>query len=397
MIKLRSLSSKGLSKPRVGILMLNLGGPENSAAVHPFLLRLFSDKDLIPLPFLQGGKTNLLPKFIAKRRTPKIIEQYNKIGGGSPIKMWTEAQGNAMVKRVQDLCPEIDIKDYIGFRYAEPLTEDALDQMEADGIDHCVAFTQYPQYSCSTSGSSFNGIYRHLINRQKEGNPIKMTFSAIDRWATAPLLIKSFKELILKQLDNLDPNDKHKAVLLFSAHSLPMNVVNRGDPYPQEVSATVERVMEALNFSNPYRLVWQSKVGPSAWLGAPTDDAIKGLIKNGNKNIIMVPIAFTSDHIETLYEMDIEYGEDMKKEFPDANILRCESLNLHPTFVECLSQLVVEHLQSDGKTIPQMTLRCPMCSNPTCGPMRGYFSSRLLPETVSSCCQSKECIAQAFG
>ena len=394
---LRRLCSSTSSKPRVGVLMLNLGGPENSAAVHPFLLRLFSDRDLIPLPFLQGGKTNLLPKFIAKRRTPKIIEQYNKIGGGSPIKTWTEAQGSAMVKRVQELCPGIDVKDYIGFRYAEPLTEDALDQMEADGIDHCIAFTQYPQYSCSTSGSSFNGIYRHLIKRQKEGRSINMTISAIDRWATSPLLIQSFKELISKQLDKLDLKDKHKAVLLFSAHSLPMNVVNRGDPYPQEVSATVERVMEELNFSNPYRLVWQSKVGPSSWLGAPTDDAIKGLIKNGNKTIIMVPIAFTSDHIETLYEMDIEYGEDMKKEYPDANILRCESLNVHPTFVECLSQLVVQHLQSDGKTIPQMGLRCPMCTNPTCGPMRGYFSSQQLPETIISSCQSDIKARTSFG
>lgn len=394
---LRRLCSSTSSKPRVGVLMLNLGGPENSAAVHPFLLRLFSDRDLIPLPFLQGGKTNLLPKFIAKRRTPKIIEQYNKIGGGSPIKTWTEAQGSAMVKRVQELCPGIDVKDYIGFRYAEPLTEDALDQMEADGIDHCIAFTQYPQYSCSTSGSSFNGIYRHLIKRQKEGRSINMTISAIDRWATSPLLIQSFKELISKQLDKLDLKDKHKAVLLFSAHSLPMNVVNRGDPYPQEVSATVERVMEELNFSNPYRLVWQSKVGPSSWLGAPTDDAIKGLIKNGNKTIIMVPIAFTSDHIETLYEMDIEYGEDMKKEYPDANILRCESLNVHPTFVECLSQLVVQHLQSDGKTIPQMGLRCPMCTNPTCGPMRGYFSSQQLPEIILSSCQSDIKARTSFG
>ncbi|XP_063681231.1 ferrochelatase, mitochondrial-like [Bolinopsis microptera] len=382
--------SYSTARPRVGILMLNLGGPETSAAVHPFLLRLFSDRDLIPLPFLQGGKTNLLPRFIAKRRTPKIIEQYNKIGGGSPIKMWTEEQGNAMVERVSELCPELDVKNYTGFRYAEPLTEDAMDQMEADGIEHCVAFTQYPQYSCSTSGSSFNGMYRHIIKRQKEGKPMNMTFSAIDRWATHPLLVKSFAELINKQLDEVDPKDRHKVVLLFSAHSLPMSVVNRGDPYPQEVAATVEHVMKALNYSNPYRLVWQSKVGPSEWLGVPTDDAIKGLIKNGNKHLMMVPIAFTSDHIETLYEMDIEYGEDMRNEFPDANIMRCESLNMHSTFIECLTELVADHLKSDGMTIPQMALRCPMCVNPTCGPMRGFFSSRKLPQSIVECCKSEE-------
>lgn len=386
----RSLSSK----PKVGVLMLNLGGPENSSAVHPFLLRLFSDRDLIPLPFLQGGKTNLLPKYIAKRRTPKIIEQYNKIGGGSPIKKWTELQGQMMIDQVSKNCPELDVSTYIGFRYAEPLTEDALDQMEADGIDHCVAFTQYPQYSCSTTGSSFNGIYRHIMKKQKEGNPIKMSFSAIDRWSTSPLLVRSFAELINKQLDGLDAKERQKAVLLFSAHSLPMSVVNRGDPYPQEVAATVQRVMEELNFSNPYRLVWQSKVGPSPWLGAPTDDAIKGLIKNGSKTIVLVPIAFTSDHIETLFEMDIEYGTDIKEEFPEANILRCESLNTHPTFIKCLSDLVTDHLNSDGKTISQMSLRCPMCTNPTCGPMRGFFASRKLPALSNEQEDSSE---ESFG
>ena len=371
------------AKPKVGVLMLNLGGPENAEAVHPFLLRLFSDKDLIPLPFLQGGKHNLLPRWIAKRRTPKIINQYKEIGGGSPIKMWTEAQGEAMVTRLQDLCPDVSIHNYTGFRYAEPLTEDAIDQMEADGMDHCIAFTQYPQYSCSTTGSSFNGIYRHIIQRQKGGNPTKMTFSAIDRWATEPLLIDAFSQLITKQLEKIEPKNRSKTVLLFSAHSLPMTVVDRGDPYPQEVAATVQGVMAKLGFSNPYRLVWQSKVGPSAWLGAPTDAAIKGLIKNGSKNIILVPIAFTSDHVETLFEMDIEYVEDIIKEFPEANILRCESLNTHPTFIECLSQLVARHIGSDGKTIPQMSLRCPLCTNPTCGPMRGFFSSRQLPETIA--------------
>ena len=372
------------TKPgKVGIIMLNLGGPENSEAVHPFLLRLFSDKDLIPLPF-QGRYGNVLPKFIAKRRTPKIIEQYNQIGGGSPIKKWTSIQGSAMVDRLVELFPGMDFSYYIGFRYAEPLTEDTLNQMEDDGVEHCIAFTQYPQYSCSTTGSSYNSIYRHIMQRQKDGNPMKMSFSAIDRWATDPLLVEAFLDLIMKQLRNLDPKERTKAVLLFSAHSLPMSVVNRGDPYPQEVSATVEAVMNRLGYSNPYRLVWQSKVGPSAWLGAQTDEAIEGLIKNGQKNIVLIPIAFTSDHIETLFEMDIEYVEDMLKKHPEANILRCESLNDHPLFIECISQLVAKHVRSGGQTIPQMSLRCPMCVNPTCGPMRGFFSSRKFPYAVEN-------------
>ncbi len=108
-------------------------------------------------------------------------------------------------------------------------------------------------------------------------------------------------------------DERNNVIILFSAHSLPMSVVNRGDPYPQEVGATVHAVMEKLNFSNPYRLVWQSKVGPAAWLGPDTAGTLEGLGKRGVKNVLMVPIAFTSDHIETLYELDLEYGHLAKE------------------------------------------------------------------------------------
>ncbi|XP_019496240.1 PREDICTED: ferrochelatase, mitochondrial isoform X2 [Hipposideros armiger] len=328
----------GKRKPKTGILMLNMGGPETLGDVHDFLLRLFLDRDLMTLPI-----QNKLAPIIAKRRTPKIQEQYRRIGGGSPIKMWTSRQGEGMVELLDELSPHTaPHKYYIGFRYVHPLTEEAIEEMERDGLERAIAFTQYPQYSCSTTGSSLNAIYRYY---NKVGKKPVMKWSTIDRWPTHPLLIQ---------------------------------VVNRGDPYPQEVGATVQRVMEKLRYSNPYRLVWQSKVGPMPWLGPQTDETIKGLCERGWKNILLVPIAFTSDHIETLYELDIEYSQVLANECGVENIRRAESLNGNPLFSKALADLVHSHIQSNELCSKQLILSCPLCVNPVCRETKSFFTNQQL-------------------
>uniref|UniRef100_A0A667YU40 Ferrochelatase n=1 Tax=Myripristis murdjan TaxID=586833 RepID=A0A667YU40_9TELE len=358
-------------KPRTGILMLNMGGPEKLEDVHDFLLRLFMDTDLMKLPV-----QNKLGPFIAKRRTPKIQEQYSKIGGGSPIKHWTSMQGEGMVKLLDEMSPDTaPHKFYIGFRYVHPLTEEAIEEMEKDGVERAVAFTQYPQYSCSTTGSSLNAIYRYYSNR---GDRPKMRWSVIDRWPTHPLLVECFSEHVRNELLKFPEEKRDDVVILFSAHSLPLAVVNRGDPYPQEVGATVQRVMERLGHCNPYRLVWQSRVGPMPWLGPQTDEVIKGLCERGKKNILLVPIAFTSDHIETLHELDIEYGQVLGEECGVENIRRAESLNGNPLFMKALADLVQSHLRSNEPCSRQLTLRCPLCTNPTCGKTKAFFANQKL-------------------
>ncbi|XP_035247610.1 ferrochelatase, mitochondrial isoform X2 [Anguilla anguilla] len=358
-------------KPKTGILMLNMGGPEKLDDVHDFLFRLFMDTDLMTLPV-----QNKLGPFIAKRRTPKIQEQYSRIGGGSPIKKWTTVQGEGMVKLLDEMCPDTaPHKFYIGFRYVDPLTEAAIETMEKDGVERAVAFTQYPQYSCSTTGSSLNAIYRYYSNRRERP---KMRWSVIDRWPTHPLLVECFAQHILNELEKFPADKRDDVVILFSAHSLPMSVVNRGDPYPQEVGATVQRVMERLQHCNPYRLVWQSKVGPMPWLGPQTDEVIKGLCQRGKKNLLLVPIAFTSDHIETLHELDIEYSQVLGEECGVENIRRAESLNGNPLFFKALADLVRSHLRSNELCSRQLTLRCPLCVNPTCGQTKAFFSSQKL-------------------
>uniref|UniRef100_A0A4W6CXT0 Ferrochelatase n=1 Tax=Lates calcarifer TaxID=8187 RepID=A0A4W6CXT0_LATCA len=364
-------SSLEYMKPKTGILMLNMGGPEKLEDVHDFLLRLFMDTDLMKLPV-----QNKLGPFIAKRRTPKIQEQYSKIGGGSPIKHWTSMQGEGMVKLLDEMSPETaPHKFYIGFRYVHPLTEEAIEEMEKDGVERAVAFTQYPQYSCSTTGSSLNAIYRYYSNR---GDRPKMRWSVIDRWPTHPLLVECFAEHVSNELMKFPEEKRDDVVILFSAHSLPLAVVNRGDPYPQEVGATVQRVMERLGHCNPYRLVWQSRVGPMPWLGPQTDEVIKGLCERGKKNILLVPIAFTSDHIETLHELDIEYGQVLGEECGVENIRRAESLNGNPLFMKALADLVQSHMKSNEPCSRQLTLRCPLCTNPTCGETKAFFANQKL-------------------
>ena len=355
---------------KTGVLLLNMGGPEKVEGVYDFLFRLFSDPDLIPLP----ARSRLAP-FIAKRRTPKIEMQYQEIGGGSPIKKWTNLQGQKMVKILDEISPETaPHKHYIGFRYVPTLTEDALDMMKADGIKRAVAFTQYPQYSCSTTGSSLNAIFRHVKKFPDIANDIN--WSVIDRWPTHPGLVDAFADRISDSLEKF-PKDKQKdVVILFSAHSLPMSVVNRGDPYPAEVAATVSRVMDKLGHQNPYRLVWQSKVGPLPWLGAQTDESISGLCKKGYTNILLVPIAFTSDHIETLYELDIEYIGELAKEAGVENIKRAESLNDSPIFIRAMADVVKSHLERGEVSTKQFNLRCPLCTNEVCGHMRNFFVNK---------------------
>ncbi|XP_002159643.1 ferrochelatase, mitochondrial [Hydra vulgaris] len=355
--------------PQTGIMMLNMGGPSTLDEVGSFLSRLFHDKDLIPLP----AQKQLAP-LLAARRTPKIVEQYRKIGGGSPIRKWTEIQGQALIKLLDKMSPETaPHKFYIGFRYADPLTEHSLSEMERDGIKRAIAFTQYPQYSCSTTGSSLNAIYRYY---NKLNVPSSIEWSVIDRWPTHHGLIQAFAQTIVQELEKFPSNVKDDVVILFSAHSLPMSVVNRGDPYPQEVSATVQSVMEMLKFRNQYRLCWQSKVGPLPWLGPQTEDSIKGLVKNGRKNILLVPIAFTSDHIETLHELDLEYADELAKEVGVENIRRSAAMNDNSIFVQALADLVRKHIYSGETCSKQLLLRCPMCVNVACGPMRDFFASR---------------------
>ncbi|KAJ3010539.1 hypothetical protein HKX48_007366, partial [Thoreauomyces humboldtii] len=358
------------------VVLMNMGGPKDQESVHPFLLNLFSDGDLIPIPFQKYAA-----RFIAARRTPSIQKQYAQIGGGSPIHEWTRLQGEMLQKRLDVLSPQTaPHKAYTAFRYASPLTPETIAQMQKDGVERAVALTMYPQYSCSTTGSSINELFVRL----KEMDPSsKIKWSVVDRYPTHPGLVEVFARHIEESLKTYPAAERKDVVLLFSAHSLPMDVVNRGDPYPQEVGATVQRVMERLGHSNPYRLIWQSQVGPRPWLGPKTDSVIEGYARLGQKNLLMIPIAFVSDHVETLFEVDIEYGE-LAKEKGITGFKRVESLNADPLFVEALADIVTKHMTAGDVVSTQMPLRCPLCTNEKCGDAKAHFQQHAEKASASA-------------
>jgi ferrochelatase len=305
-----------------------------------------------------------------------------------------------MCKLLDKLNPEsAPHKPYVAFRYADPLTEEMYTRLLDDGFGRgkggrAVAYTQYPQYSCSTTGSSLNELWKwgnRLEGKRGNGDAESsgaIQWSVIDRWPTHPGLVEAFAKNIEDQLETYPEEKRNSVVLLFSAHSLPMSVVNRGeiepscetpgaksnsrpgDPYPAEVAATVHAVMQRLNFSNPYRLCWQSQVGPSAWLGAQTSDTVQEYVKRGQSDIVLVPIAFTSDHIETLYELDLEVMEEANS----PGVKRAESLNGNPIFIQALADIAQEHLRKGEKCSLQMTLRCQGCKSERCLEQKKFFA-----------------------
>ncbi len=348
----------GSANGGTGIVMMNLGGPATLDEVEGFLLRLFADKEIIQLPW-----QDVLGKFIATRRAPKVRKLYDAIGGGSPILQWTEAQGTAMCARLDEMSPETaPHKFYVSFRYAPPFADDALRAMKADGITRAIAFTQYPQWSCSTTGSSLNDLWRALA---RTGLEDAFTWSIIDRWGEHEGFVRSMASAIEDGLEQYPESERDDVLVLFSAHSLPLSVIDRGDAYPSEIAASVSRVVEASELTNPYMLSFQSEVGPVRWLGPSTETMIKQLAARGQQNVLVVPIAFTSDHIETLSEIDIEYME-LAHSLGMHGFRRAPSLNARTEFLDALADIVYAHIKAEKPHSTQYKQRCPGCTNSAC-------------------------------
>src|SRR4029079_19110122 len=238
--------------------------------------------------------------------------------------------GEGMVARLDRLSPETAPHGfYVAFRYVQPKSEDALRAMARDGVQRAVAFTQYPQFSCSTTGSSLNELWRAA---DRTGLRDAFEWSIIDRWPLPEAFVAARAETVREGLEQFDPAERDQVLLLYSAHSLPLDVIDRGDSYPQEIGASVQAVVERLRRPNPYLLAYQSEVGPVRWLGPHTEQVIRQLGARGYQNLLVVPIAFTSDHIETLSELDLEYGE-VARSAGITRFKRTPALNERPRFM----------------------------------------------------------------
>ncbi|XP_045509271.1 ferrochelatase, mitochondrial [Colias croceus] len=354
-----------VQKPKTAIIMLNMGGPQTVDQVGDYLHRIMTDRDMIQLPV-----QSRLGPWIASRRTEEVKKKYQEIGGGSPIYRWTDLQGKLLTEALDQMLPaSAPHKHYIAFRYVPPFTEEALEQLESDGVERAIIFSQYPQYSCATTGSSLNAIADFYKDRKRPN----IKFSMIERWGNNPLLATVFAERIKEKLLLFDGSVRNQVMIMFTAHSLPLKAVSRGDTYPHEVAASVSATMAKLQVPNPHRLVWQSKVGPLPWLQPYTDDAIKAYAKQGVKHMILVPIAFVNEHIETLHELDIEYCDEVAKEAGVTQIERAAAPNDHPTFIAALADVVAKHITTGPAVSRQYLSRCPHCVSKRCESSKAFY------------------------
>jgi len=331
---------------RVGVLLLNLGGPDKLEDVGPFLFNLFADPEIIRLPFPWLQKP--LAWLISTRRTKTSQENYRQIGGGSPLRQITEAQARALQEQLGVKGQEVQV--YVGMRYWHPFTEEAIARIKRDGIDRLVILPLYPQFSISTSGSSFRLLQKIWLEDPKLE---RIEYTVIPSWYKQPGYIQAMAQLIAQELDQFPhPDLVH---IFFSAHGVPRSYVEEaGDPYQQEIEECTALIMQTLNRPNPHTLAYQSRVGPVEWLQPYTEDAIKELGAQGVKDLVVVPISFVSEHIETLQEIDIEYRE-VAEESGIHNFRRVPALNTNPVFIEAIADLVVEALKSPSLKLAQVT------------------------------------------
>ncbi|KAL8159621.1 hypothetical protein V2J09_001158 [Rumex salicifolius] len=345
-----------ISEEKVGVLLLNLGGPETLEDVQPFLFNLFADPDIIRLPRLFRFLQKPLAQFISVLRAPKSKEGYASIGGGSPLRKITDAQACIIKMPLHTfhaeelkkaLCAKnVPAKVYVGMRYWHPFTEEAIEEIKRDGITKLVVLPLYPQFSISTSGSSLRLL--ESIFREDE-YLVNMQHTVIPSWYQREGYTKAMTDLIEIELKKF--NRPEEVVIFFSAHGVPLAYVEEaGDPYKAEMEECVDLIMDELEkrgMANAFTLAYQSRVGPVEWLKPYTDETIVDLGKKGIKSLLAVPISFVSEHIETLEEIDVEYKE-LALESGIKNWGRVPALGCEPTFITDLADAVIESLPYVG-------------------------------------------------
>jgi ferrochelatase len=327
-----------------GVILLNLGGPDSLQAVRPFLYNLFSDREIIRLGPAPMQKP--LAWLISTLRSPKTEKMYSQIGGKSPILDITQAQARALEEALnkQSHSPQ-SFKVYTGMRYWHPFTEDVITQMSRDGIKKVIGLSLYPYYSVTTTGSSISQF-------RKAASRYHMEIITVDSWHNHPLYIEALVDVIKKGIASfqsssqgpgsssfiLHPSSLKDVHVLFSAHSLPQKIIDQGDPYVNQIIETIREIEKLLPIT--WHLSYQSKSGPVKWLEPSTEDKLEELAQSGIRNVLVVPISFISDHIETLYEIDILYMDLARK--LGIQMKRTESLNTHPKFIQALQDIVMK-------------------------------------------------------
>ena len=323
---------------KTAVVLFNLGGPDKQESVKPFLFNLFNDPNIFRLP---NPFRYLLARLISSRRTKEATEIYAEIGGKSPILEITNSQAEALQKELKN--KGIENKVFVCMRYWHPMTAEVVSKVKDYNPDKIFLLPLYPQYSTTTTKSSLDAWFKEAQN-QELNTKTKYTCC----YPYDAKLIKAHQKLIQDKINHV--KDK-KVRVLFSAHSLPVSIIKKGDPYQWQVEQTVKAVMQGIHGYEDHVLAYQSKVTPVKWLEPTTPSEIENAI-NEDRALVIVPIAFVSDHSETLVELDIEYQE-LASELGCKHYYRSESLNIDQTFIESLSEIVSESEKTESGNIRQ--------------------------------------------
>ncbi len=319
-----------MSDARIGVCLLYMGGPATLDEVKPFLRELFSDRDLIRLP---GGSLLQLPfaRLISTLRAPKVRRYYAEIGGGSPLGAITERQAQLLG---DELGGAERFVVAVAMRYSAPRAREALARLLGAGVRRCVALPLYPQYSGATSGSSFADL-----ERARAGLPggEALELHRVESFHDHPGYLDALAAKVAEGLAAMQAPAQDISVV-FSAHSLPQRMIDEGDPYQRQVELTVRGVAERLGLPR-HHLGYQSRSGPVRWLEPEVTSLLDSLIAGGARHLLIVPVSFVSDHIETLHEIDIRMRAHCL-ERGAVEAVRAPSLNDDPRFIAALAAIV---------------------------------------------------------
>lgn len=328
-----------MSKQKIAVVLFNLGGPDKLESVKPFLFNLFYDPAIIRLP---NPFRWLIAKLISTLRNKTAQNIYKELGGRSPILDLTQYQAEELEKKLES--DQFEYKAFINMRYWHPMTAEVIEQVKQYSPDEIILLPLYPHFSSTTTGSSIKE-FKRLALKHPDLHPKIKTICCYPRDDN---FLNAHVNSIEKDLEQINNIENYR--LLFSAHGLPEKVIKDGDPYESQIHMTVQRIVEKLNIKNlDYKICYQSKVGPMKWLGPNTEEEIK-LAGKQKKNLVIIPVAFVSEHSETLVELDIEYKE-VAEHSEVHDYIRIPALGLSDYYIKSLANMVQNFVGNKHKNI----------------------------------------------
>ncbi|MCR5219572.1 MAG: ferrochelatase [bacterium] len=325
------------------LVLLNLGGPENLEEVRPFLRRLFSDCAMLSL--LPGGVGQAaFARFLAWLRTPQALSRYRAIGGGSPLRAWTQRQARAICEH-----SSCSLRPFVALRHSAPFAAETLAVIRDAHIDEAVVLPMYPQYAAATTGSALKDFEKAAVLVHPN-----LRYTVIGPWYLDAGYLDALAATVREGLSAFSEEQRSRVPILFSAHALPQRMIDRGDPYLKQTFGTVRGVVDRLGECT-WHLGFQSRSGPVRWVGPSIREIMERLSRQRHRTLLMVPVSFVCDHLETLWDMDVEYRK-LAKSLGILHFVRSPALNVRPDFVDALVHLVEEQVRREAAQEQQKAL-----------------------------------------